>query len=360
MSVQVSYKKQFVLGLVLIIIFLSVIEGIIRIYEINNAGCNLWGKDAFEDIADENFQKQICLDIRELKHEKPSILVYAPDQHYQTLNINSFGFRGPEMNIEKPDDVFRIFLIGGSTAMSLGSTSDKTTISGYLQNLFDDEQLIKNVEVINAGIGAADSFLESYYVKNMLVEFDPDLFIIYDGANDARYRILGTQSDGKSENDNNFIIWQDLVRDLKQYRTPFVIYDQFYRNIQPPAEENFLDEISTTWKNRWQEICKLGNEKGFSVLVTVQPILGTGEKFMSQNEVEIFGDNEDTKASLRVLEKMAKSLPELDKNCSMTADMRNVFDNSQNSIYFDDVHVTDPGNMIIAKKLFELSLPLVR
>ena len=266
MSVQVSYKKQFILGLVLIIIFISVVEGVIRFYEINNLGCNLWGKNAFENVADENLQKQICLDIRELKHEKPSILVYASNQHYPTLNINSFGFRGPEINKEKSDESFRIFLIGGSTAMSLGSTSDHTTISGYLQNLFDDKQLVKKVEVINAGMGAAESFSESYYIKNMLLEFDPDLFIIYDGANDARYRTLRISSDENLKNDTNFVMWQDLFRNLKQYRTPFVIYDQFYRNIQSPVDEKILDEISTTWKNRWKEVCELGNEKGFVII----------------------------------------------------------------------------------------------
>jgi len=79
MSVQVSYKKQFVIGIVLLLIFLLVIEVIIQIYEINSLGCNLFGKDAFENVADENLQRQICIDSRELKYENPSIRVYAPD-----------------------------------------------------------------------------------------------------------------------------------------------------------------------------------------------------------------------------------------------------------------------------------------
>ena len=54
-----------------------------------------------------------------------------------------------------------------------------------LQKKFDESTLDFNVEVINAGIGRGDSATESYYIKTKLVNFDPDMFIIYDGWNDA-------------------------------------------------------------------------------------------------------------------------------------------------------------------------------
>ena len=52
-----------------------------------------------------------------------------------------------------------------------GSTSDKTTIAGYLEQEFENMNLGMNVEVINAGIPAADSYSESIYIKNRLISF---------------------------------------------------------------------------------------------------------------------------------------------------------------------------------------------
>ena len=64
-----------------------------------------------------------------------------PNQDFQTMNINSHGFRGTEISIEKPENTFRIFGVGGSTMMGSGSLSDVTTISGFLQNEFDIQTL---------------------------------------------------------------------------------------------------------------------------------------------------------------------------------------------------------------------------
>jgi len=47
MSVQVSYKKQFVLGIFFLLVILVVIEGIVRIYENFNPGCKFIDTDVF-------------------------------------------------------------------------------------------------------------------------------------------------------------------------------------------------------------------------------------------------------------------------------------------------------------------------
>ena len=88
----------------------------------------------------------ICRDNNSLKwNTDPLYLI--PNQDFKTININSDGFRGNELQVN-PD--YRIFLIGGSTTFGVGSTSDSSTIPYFLQ-----EKLIKqfpnlNIEVINA------------------------------------------------------------------------------------------------------------------------------------------------------------------------------------------------------------------
>jgi len=189
MSIQVSYKKQVALGLMVLLVIIAVAEGIARTYEINFPRCDFLDQDAFNDTG-YFLTRQICLDnlsLLTIQPEifEPPIIFLKPDQHYPTININSHGFRGGEISQEKPENTYRIFFIGGSTAFGSGSTSDDATIPGFLQKKFNEANLGVNVEVINAGISAFESFSETYYVKNKLVEFEPDLFIVYDGANDA-------------------------------------------------------------------------------------------------------------------------------------------------------------------------------
>ena len=82
-------------------------------------------------------------------------MLIKPDQYFSTININSHGFRGSEFNLEKPDDVYRIFVVGGSSIFGSGATSDEKTIPGFLQNEFNEIKLSKRIQVINAGIGSA-------------------------------------------------------------------------------------------------------------------------------------------------------------------------------------------------------------
>ena len=183
MSVQVSYSKQFTLGIFFLIILFAALEGSARTYEIFNPDCTFLEKDAFEKV-DYFTTRIICQDLNTTLYETFSgITIVSPNQHKDTLNINSHGFRGPDISKEKPDDTYRIFTIGGSTMYGYGSTSDKTTIAGYLQQEFENTNLGMNIEVINAGIPAADSYSESIFIKNKLIEFQPDLFIVYDGWN---------------------------------------------------------------------------------------------------------------------------------------------------------------------------------
>ncbi len=48
------------------------------------------------------------------------------------------------------------------------------------------------------------------------------------------------------------------------------------------------------------------------------------------------------------------SLNELDKQCTKTADFSGIFDGVKNPIFFDNGHMGDLGNEIVAKELYQL------
>ena len=47
------------------------------------------------------------------------------------------------------------------------------------------------------------------------------------------------------------------------------------------------------------------------------------------------------------------------KKTSKSKSPENAFDNTKTAVYWDDVHITEQGNEIIAKKMFNLFLPLI-
>ena len=147
MSVQISYKKQFLFGILLILTLLIVIEGMIILNQYLAPPCKFLENEIFKTM-DPSLAKQVCFDHgRLLITTEFSVLFHHPNQHYPTLNINEYGFRGSEIQKEKPSDVYRIFVVGGSTAFGSGATSDETTIPGYLQEIINQQNFDYDIDL---------------------------------------------------------------------------------------------------------------------------------------------------------------------------------------------------------------------
>tara|TARA_Y100000741_G_scaffold363382_1_gene351508 strand:+ start:171 stop:1688 length:1518 start_codon:yes stop_codon:yes gene_type:complete len=243
-------------------------------------------------IIDQN-PKQITLDV---------LRNILDDVENDEVNINSLGFRGNEFSEIKPDNTFRIFLLGGSQMFGTGATSDNTTIPGYIEHYLSKNEYEFGIEIINSGLKGVDSRKELLLLENMLLKFSPDLVIVYDGLNDLR---AGNSSG------------------------------------------NILDN--------WNSMCKLGKENNFDVIITLQPIAGFGDKSLTQDELLYLQNGKDYENnslinSLNQYEEYADNLEKLE-DCTDEIDLRSVFDGELDSIYIDEAHVSDKGNSIVAKSL---------
>ena len=88
MSVQVSYKKQFLIYILLLFIVIISIEGIARSYEFSiSEKCNFLDKEVFKEH-NNNKLKQMCFDLNSLQviFESPKLEIVS-DQHFSTINI---------------------------------------------------------------------------------------------------------------------------------------------------------------------------------------------------------------------------------------------------------------------------------
>ena len=112
MSVQVSYKKQFLLGILFLIIILVVFEIFSQVYYINEvATCRFIESEIFENVP-ESTLNEMCSSYRSIKVPFDPYWENIPNQHNEYVNINSFGFRGAEISKEKPENIYRIIMLG--------------------------------------------------------------------------------------------------------------------------------------------------------------------------------------------------------------------------------------------------------
>ena len=306
LSVQISYKKQGALGIIGIVILLLAIEAVANVWWTTQIHCEFEQNEIFQNF-DEVEKRQLCLDFYNLKISGDEII---PNQSTDSITINSLGFRGSEFFTIKPPDTHRIFMIGGSTMFGAGATSDKTTIPGYTQQFLGENNTGFNLEVINAGIQGADSNTELKLIEQKLVRLSPDLIIVYDGWNDLR-----------------------------------------------------ANNIPTKLKENWESMCELGKKNNFDVIIILQPIAGFGNKILTEQELKYVENGVDYNKnplieSFSTYQDYAKSLQEIE-TCANIIDLTGVFDTEAGPIYWDEAHVSDRGNNIIAKSLNSVIFPII-
>ena len=294
------------LGIIGIVILLLAVEIIANVWWLTQINCEFEQNEIFQNVSEEK-KKQLCLDFYEIKTSGDTII---PNQSTDSITINTLGFRGVEFSDTKPPITYRIFMVGGSTMFGAGATSDETTIPGYLQHLLTENDFEFDIEVINSGIQGADTKTELNLIKQKLVTFSPDLIIIYDGWND-----------------------------LRANHTPKLV------------------------KENWEQICEFGKANDFDVIITLQPIAGFGNKVLTNQELKYAQTGEDYTNNLliessSIYQNYAKDLSEI-TTCTKVFDMRDVFDVETGPVYWDQGHVSDRGNSIIAKSLSDIVFPII-
>jgi len=371
MSVQVSYKKQTVLGLMFLLVILSAVEVISRVVLDERDSCNqsLPMSDLYEHLTISDLKK-ICQDYQHNIIQYPlPIIHYEPNQKTDTVTINSHGFRGEELEQEKTDDKeYRIFVLGGSALYGIFATSDNTTIPGYLQEFYNEFTTERDVRVINAGVNGHESFAETYILKNKIIDLDPDLIIVFDGWND-----LGAPLEREYKEPTGIEQLEQYSLVIRKYYKTIVFYefiervwekqigkieffDRFDRWERETNDDVTADQKSELWKSRWKEICELGEKENFKVIITLQPIVGAGNKVLADWELRHVEEAAGYAASYNF---MRDQLNELETSCAGTEDFTNIFDNETGLMYFDYAHMGDAGNRIVAEKMFKISSPFV-
>ncbi|MBN1414247.1 MAG: hypothetical protein JW973_04030 [Bacteroidales bacterium] len=197
-SVPYPKSRKLLYNLILIcipVLLLILLEFFLRVIDY---GCNY---SLFLDFPDKS--------LSEYRYINPKI----GKKYFQKLDYTTPG--GDMFCKEKPENGFRLFVMGSSTAMGFPYYHN-AMFSRILQERLQDSYPGKKIEIVNTAITAVNSFTLLDFINDVLDE-DPDAILIYAGHNEF-YGAFGIGSVEKSNRSRNLIILHEKLLNFRMYQ----------------------------------------------------------------------------------------------------------------------------------------------
>jgi lysophospholipase L1-like esterase len=318
---------------------------------------------------------------------------------------NGQGFRrSAETSRVKPEGVYRIFLMGGSTAYGLQSLSrygqqkysvirNDETIDHYLERYLRERLGADRVEVINAAITSHYSHHHLIYLNQRILKYSPDMVVFLDGFNDYyayqpgfdQFRDYAYQERAHQMLDEPSVgawlsysgwwlfrkshmahvvgrtaqpIWQRLRR-IGRPRARIEV-DQALGDLRVNAEANFVKMIE-------RSALILRHEKVVPVFTLQPELVFKQSKVLSPLERQIYHEL-DTEWQVNFVEFKNRARPIVTQYARTAAegsgaqfvDLTDIYGGVADDVYTDYCHLTPIGNKRLAETLGEKLLPTVR
>lgn len=127
-------------------------------------------------------------------------------------HYNALAYRGPVVHEAKPAGVYRIILLGGSTAVGYGVNDDQT-IDSFMRRFLHEQRPHTCFEVVNLALGGYDSYQDYERMRVDGTRLGPDLVIIHSGINDVRNAQFAELSEPP---DPKTLIWEGPLQAMRE------------------------------------------------------------------------------------------------------------------------------------------------
>jgi GDSL-like lipase/acylhydrolase family protein len=321
------------------------------------------------------------------------------------------GFRRDmDVSLEKPPNTVRVFITGGSAAYGYPTNMpedtdnrwrflyNNQTIDYYLEQQLNQAFPSKHWEVINAGAPAYQLNQELAQIESVLLRYRPDCVILLDGYNDIdtlwkraieNYDPYASVEDSKEfdllanpgsfrslefflaewmrSNSAAFRLMEDHLRSIETLRhsaeqkTLQVSNPVRFSDLTPMEQARFATAHSQLryYTHSVRQIRRILDLDGVRAIFLLQPVVFVTHKKLTDSEQRILEDELTLRGRSYSFEQL---LPEIDASMTATArqegfvflNLTDVFDQTSEQTFSDDVHLTPDGNRIIAERLFLL------
>jgi lysophospholipase L1-like esterase len=130
----------------------------------------------------------------------------SPESSRHQVSINSAGFRGADVPVEKPEGELRIACFGGSSTFGAGPTRDSKTWPAQVERLLGERFPDRSIRVLNFGTPSWTSFESQTCLAIRALSYEPDVVLIYHAVNDT-WSALGP--DPQPDNRHTRKVWSN-------------------------------------------------------------------------------------------------------------------------------------------------------
>lgn len=269
------------------------------------------------------------------------------------VHVTRTGFRSPnDPQMPKPKGRIRVFIVGGSTAFSVGAPDEASTIAGFLETTLNESRVASSTVAFEVFTYANPSWAtthERIAIENVLSHYDPDVVVSFSGTNDA--------------------VWAQLGRDAHMFRTHYeetwfrvadqaarasgrgAIPDPVLNRDGPTPIEDALDKL--------EQNVRIGHfvleRQGVPYLYALQPTLYTASRLTAREDSLLEKQNPKKLEYFKDLyPKIAYRLDEMQLGLDgfTFVDLSDVFKDAKGQeVFLDAYHFGDRGNRLIAQAL---------
>ena len=208
-----------------------------------------------EAVSEEAFFVVIEDSVWEIRGQKFRPNITPKDKFGDTgFTTNAAGFRDYEITLPKPEGVYRIVCIGGSTTFE-GPRID-LTYPKMLERLLREAFNTDRIEVVNGGIPALDSIGEWERVPEYLA-LAPDLIVHYNFVNDFCGRMISTTYPMRPHD--------TLAGWLKQRLGNSAFIFHFLPRLYLPRDAAWLDNLRFVTMDNIRKLGRAASEQGVEV-----------------------------------------------------------------------------------------------
>ena len=269
--------------------------------------------------------------------------------------INKWGFRGPYVAKEKPNYIYRIVTMGGST--TAGKYENEETYPRLLERMLNGQNdETQNYQVLNYGVWGYNSCNLKTLYKQEIIKFNPDMIIIMSGWNDI---IKQGQKKFMSIDDycnNNY----SALSNSNIYRLlEFWLKTPRQKKQSPDRQLNNLGQNAIYYLKNMREIISISQKRNILVGVVDLPALYE-TKTLNQDLKKLIQFSNQTLPEMEYYRNAGLKMNELinqiateHPNTFPVAHALSFGSKGKEIFFSDNIHTTGSGNRILAYNIYE-------
>ena len=221
--------------------------------------------------------------------ELTGLRVPRPGLVTSRITINSHGFRGPDVSLEKDPDTVRFAFLGGSTTYCAEVSSNSMTWPHLVIEKMRDEFPEISFDYINAAVPGFGVEHSQQTLELRVNPFKPDVIIVYHATNDLSYNsfqiaMQAGVADKRSDESQFWLSKYSLLSHLIELNLK-VLFLQLKAQTQEPDSDKLevdTDQLSEPFEGDLRELVRIAQKQSEIVALATFSIQYRREQSMTE------------------------------------------------------------------------------